>query len=243
MENPVGNITKMKPKTLALVVVGGIGLGLIWRRVSGSKKAAAQSATGSATDLTGVDLSQLALAANSAGNLSGPLSDVQGSGLGGPNTGTTRDVGSINLPVTRWIITIGGIDYMIDDTGNITPINGPAPVVTGAGAGGVFGITNPTSATAYALPAYLTPGEFVRLDPSTPGMTARNQQGTPVSAVYQVTANGLRWVQNGEEWAKLLGRTPTESDVKNLPLAAIQNVPRIGPTPDRQYDVSLGLSQ
>lgn len=111
-------ITKLKPKTLAIIAVGGIGLGLAWKHFSGRGGAA------SAGTLNGVDTSQLAMVGSSTGNLSAPT--ATGSALGNVDTGTTREVGSISFPVVKWVVTIGGVEYLTDGV-NLWPLGTSNP--------------------------------------------------------------------------------------------------------------------
>lgn len=100
------------PKHVAVIVGGGVAIGLVWRQVSKRRSVTTGSATGSATGDTAapVDLTQFALADNSAGNLgvfpTAPAVD----------TTTTRDVGMISFPVVKWGIVIDGIEYLTDGT-------------------------------------------------------------------------------------------------------------------------------
>jgi len=101
------------PKHVAVIVVGGVGLGLVGRQVSKRRGGVTtESATGDATsDTPAVDLSQYALAENSAGNLG-----AYGATAPAVDTTTTRDVGTISFPVTKWAITIDGVEYLTDGT-------------------------------------------------------------------------------------------------------------------------------
>lgn len=111
----MSSLTKLKPKTLAIIAVGGIGLGLAWRHFSG-KSTATVNADGS---LAG-DTSTLGLPGSSTGALAGSTTGDQ------TDTGTTRDVGTITFPVVKWVIDIDGEEFLTDGT-NIWPLNGAVP--------------------------------------------------------------------------------------------------------------------
>lgn len=134
------SLTKLKPKTLAIIAVGGIGLGLVWRHLSG-KSSAAVNPDGSLAS----DTSNLGLPGSSTGALAGSTSGD----TGGVDTGTTRETGSISFPVVKWIITIDGVEYMTDGT-NIWPIPAGAngkPTPTGP----VYGPTGPFVPDGFVL--------------------------------------------------------------------------------------------
>jgi len=143
------------PKHVAVIVVGGVAIGLVWRQVSKRKGTSVDtvSETGDATaDTPSTDLSAYALAENSTGNLGG------GSWSSSPtapvvDTSTTRDVGQIQFPVTKWVIEIGDEEYMTDGT-NIELINpitvSPAPVPTPTPAP----TPTPTPTPTFVVPSY-----------------------------------------------------------------------------------------
>lgn len=95
------SMSSLKPKTLGIIVVGGIGLGLLWRRYSAGKAASAPAVDNTALPTTG-------------NPLTGGSSD---------STTTPNSPGSLNFPIVKWVITIGGVDYLTDGT-NIWPIPG-----------------------------------------------------------------------------------------------------------------------
>src|SRR3954463_8104696 len=106
----LGAVTHMPPKRLAIVVGLGVVGGLAWRHFhKASGGGILQSGDAPATDL-----SQFALAANSAGNLGSGLSQAATQPVLNPND-ASRDFGSLfPLPVTKGIITGNdGIDYLI----------------------------------------------------------------------------------------------------------------------------------
>lgn len=113
-------LTNIPPKRLAIIAVVGVGGGLLWRHFSGKKSAVATDATG-----TPIDLSKLALAQNSAGNLGASQTEPL------PNVNdATRDLGSgfFPIPVTKGVVRGNdGRDYYIDANGAIL-----GPVVAGA---------------------------------------------------------------------------------------------------------------
>ena len=116
--------TSMPPKTLALVVVGGVGAGLIWRRFAKAKAGGAGGAITAPTAADSVDVNQLALSGSSTGNL-GAGSAAGGSTSSYPDPTSAREVGSITLPVVRWVVTVGGNDYLTDGT-TMEPLNSGA---------------------------------------------------------------------------------------------------------------------
>lgn len=114
-------LTNIPPKRLAIIAIGGVGGGLLWRHFS-SKKAGTVATTATGDP---IDLSKLALEQNSAGNLGAAQTQAI------PNLNdATRDLGSgfFPIPVTMGI-TRGndGKDYYVDATGKIL-----GPVVAGA---------------------------------------------------------------------------------------------------------------
>ena len=105
----VSQITKLPPQKLALIGAVGIGGGLLWRKHNASKAAT----TTAGTTTAGVDTSKFALAENSAGNLAAAQTQQVPS-----VNDATRDVGqgTINLPVVRWTVNIGGHEFLTDGT-------------------------------------------------------------------------------------------------------------------------------
>lgn len=106
-------VTKLPPKRLAIVAIVGVGGGLLWRRYNAKKGVAASTTSVAPNDVAPI-YSQ------------GAANDLIGSAT------AARDVGqgTINLPITKSIITVGGVDYYIDQNGNTTPVH---PVSVGGG--------------------------------------------------------------------------------------------------------------
>lgn len=110
----LSSITKLPPKRLALIAAGGIGAGLLWRKFS--NRSASTTAGMVGADGNPIDISKLALAQNSAGNLATGTSDA------------VRDVGQGNIPLPSDngtltqgpdtsvpnMVTIGGVQYPVD---------------------------------------------------------------------------------------------------------------------------------
>lgn len=183
MDTPdLSKITKLPPKRLALIAGGGIVVGLILRHFS--KKSTATSTPTVDANGNVVDTSQLALAGSSTGNLGA-------AGVGGTTVGTTgtdptaatRDVGTITLPITKWVVTINGVDYYTDGT-NFTPVytDTPTPVVPNpvptpepAPAPTPTPAPAPAAPTSW-IPSWISGYRFVK---------------GPGAAIYQITANGL----------------------------------------------------
>lgn len=113
-------LTNIPPKRLAIIAIVGVGGGLLWRHFSSKKNAVATDATG-----TPIDLSKLALAQNSAGNLGAAQTEPL------PNVNdATRDMGSgfFPIPVTKGVTHgVDGRDYYVDANGTIL-----GPVIVGA---------------------------------------------------------------------------------------------------------------
>ena len=163
-------LTKMPPQRLAIVVGGGVGVGLLWRWYAKRKGTKAGSVGGTYTDASGVpvDTSQFALAGNSAGNLGA------GSGMVSDTNSATRDMGTGNfpLPVSKGVATgANGIEYYIDSYGHIlgpvNPTQAPLPTPTGPGTAA----TGPTGSAGYTpgTTGYTPPGYHVysATEPST----------------------------------------------------------------------------
>src|SRR4051812_8232824 len=109
--NPLKSISSLSPKTMGIILVGGVGAGLLLRKYRGGSAKSSVSAT------SPIDPSLLALQGSSTGNLG-----VGGTSDGGSTDSGTRDVGSISLPIVKWVVHIGGMDYMTDGT-TLEPIN------------------------------------------------------------------------------------------------------------------------
>jgi len=100
---------KLSPRVLGIVVVGGLAAGLLWRRFGGGGgSTAAVALPGSLS--TGVENLGFDTVGSGAGS---NRRDVQGNG--------------ITLPVTKWVVTVGGVDYLTDGE-TLTPIGGTQPV-------------------------------------------------------------------------------------------------------------------
>lgn len=175
-------ITNIPPKRLAIIVAGGIGAGLLWRKLSNR----GQSATTIDTANGGVDLSKLALQQNSTGNLgAGGLGDAQTQPIPNPND-ATRDLGngsSFPLPVTKFVQTgQDGIDYYVSPDGEVLgPVN---PIITlPVQPGGSPSTPTPTS----WVPDWLNGWRFVK------GASA---------SIYEITPTGLRHVPS---WDAFVG--------------------------------------
>lgn len=169
--NPISKVTSLPPKQLALIAVGGIGLGFLWRRVSGSRNAA--TATATPVDVAPTpDINSLPLESSSTGNL-GAMG-----GSSGSNNGGSTDGSSITLPVVGWVINIGGTDYWTDGT-NVKPLKDPpAPA-------------NPLAPT-FSHPHAIKPGETLDslVKAFYPSATAANRQQFKDAIA---TRNNLKW--------------------------------------------------
>lgn len=132
-------------KKVAIIAVAGVGIGLIWKHFS--NKTAAASNT--------LDPNAYALTDNSTGN----LATGSGSNGGIVDDSTTRDTGSINLPVVGWVVTIAGIQYWTADGTNFTVVNGtnPGPTTTTPGSP-IFDIPVKPS---QGIPRYGPTGPFI----------------------------------------------------------------------------------
>lgn len=128
-DNPITKATKLPPKQLALIAVGGIGLGLAWRYFQ--NRNSSNTTVSAPTDVASVPV-DTTLPLPTVGNLgSGSSSGTvdSGTGSGGTVDSGTRDVGSITLPVVKWVVTIGGKQYLTDGD-NIEPIPSSEPTPT-----------------------------------------------------------------------------------------------------------------
>ena len=107
MSDSIPNPVKgMKPKTLAIIAVGGIAVGLVVRYMRKGESAVAVEGeplevVGTESDIT------LPLSASSSGNLSTSDMNVVPDG---------RDTGSISLPVVKWAVVIDGVEFLTDGT-------------------------------------------------------------------------------------------------------------------------------
>lgn len=111
-------VTKMPPQRLMLVVGGGVAAGLLWRKFS--KKTAAPAFT-----VPESTVPEDYLAPNRAAD---------------NNRRDQLEAGGIQLPVSQWIVSIGGQRYLTSDGVNFTPIDGTT------GIPGVPGASNPDTA-------------------------------------------------------------------------------------------------
>lgn len=127
-------ITKLPPQRLAMIAAGGIGAGLLWRHFS-------NRGTTASGGTAAVDTSKLALAENSAGNLAA----AQTQQVPGTND-ATRDVGQgfIPIPISKWVVMVGGLPYYADATGILGPVGGAA-VTTPVGGGNPTGAPLPSN--------------------------------------------------------------------------------------------------
>jgi hypothetical protein len=115
MANPLESITSLPPKRLALIVGGGIALGLGLRYMNKRKGVSGSSVPVAAEPPVVADTSQLALSGSSTGNL----------GIGGSlasSDGGTRNLGQIALPVVQWVVEIGGEKFLTDGV-TLTPLS------------------------------------------------------------------------------------------------------------------------
>ena len=145
----VQTIGHLPPKKLALVAVGGITAGLLWKRF-GKKKSVGATPTSAATG-GGTDTSQFALAGSSTGPYAGASG---GTSTASPDVSGTRDVGGngITLPVLSWIIKDkNGIEYRTDGS-TITPLNPGVPVVGPTGGQTLGGQTHAAVQTSANTP-------------------------------------------------------------------------------------------
>ncbi len=113
MANPLESITSLPPKRLALIVGGGVALGLGLRYMN--KRKGGSSVPVAAEPPVVADTSQLALSGSSTGNL----------GVGGSlasSDGGTRNLGQIALPVVQWVVEIGGEKFLTDGV-TLTPLS------------------------------------------------------------------------------------------------------------------------
>ena len=124
------SIGHLPPKKLALVAVGGIGAGLLWKKFGKKKAVGAVPSTAAAGG--GTDTSQFALAGSSTGPYAGASG---GTSTAIPDVSGTRDVGGngITLPVLSWIIKdSNGVEYRTDGS-TITPLTPAVPTATQGG--------------------------------------------------------------------------------------------------------------
>lgn len=113
-ENPLAAATDMKPRTLLLVVGGGVVAGVAWRMWS--NRSGGNRVLPDAVTATDDDYLNLGFAGEGAYAGSEDRRDVYGSG--------------INLPVSEWIIRdTQGNRYLTDGT-NITPLDDNPNVAT-----------------------------------------------------------------------------------------------------------------
>jgi len=218
-------ITKMPPKRLAIIAGAGIGAGLLWRHYANKNVA-----TSTPVDSSGapVDMSQYALAENSAGNLS-----AGGSGGGlttVPNSNdATRGLDSfLPLPITKYVTTgQDGVDYYAGpDGGLIGPVN--TPVYTQPVAQPTYTEPAPVAApaaAAFQLPSWLNGIRFLK--GSGP-------------AVYAVTPNGLEWVPSEDVFTAMGGggsipgynyQNPNGIAPVIVGENVINSLPKVGATP------------
>ena len=228
------SLTKMPPQRLAIVVGGGVGVGLLWRWYAKRKAGSAINAGGQMTDASGVpvDTSQFALAQNSAGNLG-----ASGSGssyVPSPNNAVSPSAtpaGSFPLPVTKGVVTgSDGIDYYIDSYGNIlgpvNPVQAPLPTPTPTPTPAPTPTPTPAPTPAvWSLPGWLTGVKFLK---------------GAGPAVYSVTPNGLEWVPSESAFTAQGGggsipgynySNPTGTPPVIVSDAIIASLPKIGQTP------------
>lgn len=110
------SVSSIPPKRLALIVGGGVAVGLAWRYIS-KRNAVASPANGTAT-VNPYDAMQ------GAGNL-GAIAGGIDSGTNNPST-DRRDVvdAGITLPVAQWVITDESGNKFLTDGHTITPYPG-----------------------------------------------------------------------------------------------------------------------
>lgn len=117
MDNPISSLKSIPPKELAIIAVGGIGLGLVWRRFS-KRDAPVQQPTPDTAQVP--DTTDLGLSTSSSGNLAGKE----------PDTPTEARGSTIPLSVVGWVTNLGGKRYWTDGN-SLFPIDAEPTTTAG----------------------------------------------------------------------------------------------------------------